>query len=224
MRTLIIIAHPNVEESSTQQFLIDSSKSIKEVNTYILEEKIDKEKSLELLKNHERIIFQFPMYWYSAPFLLKKWIDLVFDDSLLTGSLLGKEMGIVVSLGVSEENFVSGGKEKFTLSELFRPFEALANKCQMTYLPIFSIPLFSYMKERKKKELLIAYQQYLTKSSDISFKSKEEWFIKKLKGFSQEETRENKEQLSIIGEALVDNQETLEDLLVLVKEMREYGD
>ncbi|WP_447896227.1 NAD(P)H-dependent oxidoreductase, partial [Staphylococcus aureus] len=28
----------------------------------------------ELVENHDNIIFQFPLYWYSSPSLLKKWI------------------------------------------------------------------------------------------------------------------------------------------------------
>ncbi|MGF2055837.1 NAD(P)H-dependent oxidoreductase [Vagococcus fluvialis] len=219
MKTLIVLAHPEYEDSNTQQFLIASTKNLEDVSIrYLDEEKIDKRKEKELLKEADRIIFQFPMYWYSAPFLLKRWLDEVFDDSLIANGLKNKELGLVVTMGLSQEDFAAGRSEKFTLSEIFRPFEALANKCQMTYLPIFPVALFSYLSEVNKKKLLIDYQMYLTKQNETSFKKKEDWFVSRLESFKEKST--NQESINHVLESLKDNRETLDDLLVLVKEMR----
>ena len=159
------------------------------------------------------------MYWYSAPYQLKRWIDAVFDDSFINGKLTGKELGLVVTMGQSKEEFASGRVEKFTLSEIFKPFEALANKCEMTYLPIFPVDLFSYMPEEAKKKLLIEYQIYVTKENQTNFKSREEWFINRLKEF-QLSDESNQEMIALIIERLEDNRDSLDDLLMLVKEMR----
>lgn len=219
MKTLIVLAHPEYEDSNTQQFLIASTKNLEDVRVrYLNEEKIDKIKEKEFLKEVDRIIFQFPMYWYSAPFLLKRWLDEVFDDSLIANGLKNKELGLVVTMGLSQEDFAAGRSEKFTLSEIFRPFEALANKCQMTYLPIFPVALFSYLSEVNKKKLLIDYQMYLTKQNETSFKKKEDWFVSRLESFKEKST--NQESINHVLESLKDNRETLDDLLVLVKEMR----
>ena len=219
MKTLIVLAHPEYEDSNTQQFLIASTKNLEDVRiSYLDEEKIDKRKEKELLKEADRIIFQFPMYWYSAPFLLKRWLDEVFDDSFIANGLKKKELGLVVTMGLSQEDFAAGRSEKFTLSEIFRPFEALANKCQMTYLPIFPVALFPYLSEVNKKKLLIDYQMYLTKQNETSFKKKEDWFVSRLESFKEKST--NQESINHVLESLKDNRETLDDLLVLVKEMR----
>lgn len=219
MKTLIVLAHPEYEDSNTQQFLIASTKNLKDVSIrYLDEEKIDKREEKELLKEADRIIFQFPMYWYSAPFLLKRWLDEVFDDSLIVNGLKNKELGLVVTMGLSQEDFAAGRSEKFTLSEIFRPFEALANKCQMTYLPIFPVALFPYLSEVNKKKILIDYQMYLTKQNETSFKKKEDWFVSRLESFKEKST--NQESINHVLESLKDNRETLDDLLVLVKEMR----
>ncbi|WP_288394666.1 NAD(P)H-dependent oxidoreductase [uncultured Vagococcus sp.] len=219
MKTLIVLAHPEYEDSNTQQFLIASTKNLEDVSIrYLDEEKIDKRKEKELLKEADRIIFQFPMYWYSAPFLLKRWLDEVFDDSLIANGLKNKELGLVVTMGLSQEDFAAGRSEKFTLSEIFRPFEALANKCQMTYLPIFPVALFPYLSEVNKKKLLIDYQMYLTKQNETSFKKKEDWFVSRLESFKEKST--NQESINHVLESLKDNRETLDDLLILVKEMR----
>lgn len=219
MKTLIVLAHPEYEDSNTQQFLIASTKNLEDVSIrYLDEEKIDKRKEKELLKEADRIIFQFPMYWYSAPFLLKRWLDEVFDDSLIANGLKNRELGLVVTMGLSQEDFAAGRSEKFTLSEIFRPFEALANKCQMTYLPIFPVALFPYLSEVNKKKILIDYQMYLTKQNETNFKNKEDWFVSRLESFKEKST--NQESINHVLESLKDNRETLDDLLVLVKEMR----
>jgi len=38
---------------------------------------IDVTREHELLLAHDRIVLQFPFYWYSSPPLLKKWLDFV---------------------------------------------------------------------------------------------------------------------------------------------------
>ena len=222
MKTLVVIAHPDVTDSTTQQFFLESSQTLDDVkNHYIETDKINIQEQQELLKAYDRIIFQFPMYWYSAPYQLKKWIDEVFDDSLMKGALKGKELGLVISLGVSEKNFAAGQSEKFTLSELFRPFEALAGKCGMIYLPILSVSLFAYLEEPEKKALLVKYQQYLTKENKSSFENEEEWFVNRLETYLKEEDSNNQMVISSILEGVKENRENLNELRMFVEEMRE---
>lgn len=65
MKTLIIVSHPSVLESGSQQFLIQSLPDEEEITLHVLEEtypdgNIAVEKEQELLRNHDRILFQFP--------------------------------------------------------------------------------------------------------------------------------------------------------------------
>ncbi|MFC6346195.1 NAD(P)H-dependent oxidoreductase [Vagococcus carniphilus] len=220
-KTLVIIAHPEVADSQLQQFLLESSQSLEEVEIhYLIEGQFDIKEEQNKLKKFDRIIFQFPMYWYSAPFILKKWIDEVIDYTFSKTELRHKELGLVVSLGVDEANFASGKPENFTLSEIFRPFEALANKCQMIFLPIFSISLFSYMTEIEKKRLLIEYQQYLTKKNNVNFETKENWFVSRGKSISKTYEDTKQENLEQIISIIENNREEIEDLRLLIDEMR----
>ncbi|SLM87204.1 MULTISPECIES: NAD(P)H-dependent oxidoreductase [Vagococcus] len=217
-KTLVIIAHPDINNSSVQQFLMESTQNLDNVTNYVLADRIiEIKKEQDRLKDYDRIIFQFPMYWYSAPYILKRWMDEVFQDTSNATMLQGKEFGLVVSMGVSEDSFASGKKEGYTLSELFRPFEAFAKKCKMTYLPIFSISLFPYLVEVEKKELLIKYQQYLTKVNDDRFKAKEDWFIEKLVMYNNN----SRDELSAILATIEENRDELDDLIHVVREMRE---
>lgn len=225
MKTLIIIAHPDITESNSQQFLIESTQNLQGVTRHILENRafIVKEEH-QLLAEHERIIFQFPMYWYSAPAILKKWLDDVFTNQMMKGFLNGKELGLVVTMGQSEESFAAGRKEKFSLSEIFKPFEALANKCGMTYLPIFPVALFGYLTEDDKKKILIKYQQYVTKENKETFISEESWFIDRLRLLVEQKKGPEQMRLETVLEAMEENRDNLDELLYLVKEMRYEDD
>lgn len=181
MNTLVIVSHPNLEKSVVQNFLKASFPVDEDVQWKYLSETMQfdkKAEQAELLKN-DRIIFQFPLYWYSAPATLKRWIDEVLDgDFAFSGKsvLEGKELGLVVSTGISEKQFQAGGQEKFTLSEVLRPFEMLANKLKMKYLKPFIISQFEYKTENQKMEVLINYQQYL-QLDKFDFLSKIDWFV-----------------------------------------------
>ncbi len=76
--------------------------------------------------------------------------------------LEGKELGIVLTTGVAEKEYQAGGKEEYTISEFLRPYQRIANKFHMTYLPPFVLAQFMYLSQEKRWEKLIAYQQYLS--------------------------------------------------------------
>ncbi len=160
MKTLILISHPQFEDSGTQQFLKTSFYSLDDVKYQVIDElysssesgQIDVDKEQAAMTDFDRIVFQFPMYWYSSPASLKQFMDDIFTRNYVVAnrSLKTKELGIVVTLGDSEADFQAGGKEQFTVSELLRPFQAFANKAGMTYLKPFVVNQFGYRIPPKK--------------------------------------------------------------------------
>jgi len=66
-------AHPNFHESRLNKALIDAVHNevhVKIHDLYALyqtAEAIDVTKEQELLLTHDRIVFQFPLYWFSTP-------------------------------------------------------------------------------------------------------------------------------------------------------------
>lgn len=222
MKTLVIVSHPNVQDSTTQSFLKKSA-VFEEVTWHHLENEytyttIDCAKERSLLLQHDRIILQFPLYWYSAPAMLKQWLDVVLSERL---SLRGKEFGLVVTIGVKEKEYQAGGSEQFTLSELLRPFQAVAQHFQMIFLPVFTISKFSYMTEEAYKKLLIDYRQYLSIDFPETFAKKETWFLDRLNELK--ENTSDPERLVLLEEvsrSLIYNQETLEELVWTLEEMK----
>ncbi|MDE1547622.1 NAD(P)H-dependent oxidoreductase [Jeotgalibaca caeni] len=230
MKTLIIISHPYLQESQTQQFLRESLPD-HDVTWHHLEEyypdgNIDLQKEQSLLSQHDRILFQFPLYWYSSPPILKHWQDVVLTEGFAYGkngtSLTGKEFGIVVATGVHEYEYQPGARENYTMAELMRPFQAMAQKCRMTYLPLFVISRFEYMNETQRKTLLIQYRQYLTKENRSSLAIREQWFKQELLHLGKKDLAETDQQLvDLMIQQMEENRERLDDLLWTLEEMEE---
>ena len=223
MKTLIILSHPTVDESGSQQFLIHSLPEDEDITLHVLEKTypdglIDVEKEQALLLEHDRILFQFPFYWYSSPPLLKKWQDEVLTDHFAFGyrgnRLHGKEFGLVLVIGLPEKDYQSGGQEGFSISELTKPYQAMARKTGMTYLKPLTVFQFPYLSEQEKKRLLIHYQQYLTLKQPVSLKRREEWLIDQLEKTSQETLKSEEAAfiLEAVKDAVEDNRMELDEL------------
>ncbi|MEM9227864.1 MAG: NAD(P)H-dependent oxidoreductase, partial [Verrucomicrobiota bacterium] len=80
MKPLVIVAHPNLTESRFNQALYKAAAEHPDITTRVLYEaypdwKIDVAHEQALLEAHDRIILQFPLYWYSTPPMLKLWED-----------------------------------------------------------------------------------------------------------------------------------------------------
>lgn len=184
MKTLVIVAHPDIKQSGTQQFLHHQLATITDVTWHELavDGNFDVTAEQNLLKTHERIIFQFPLYWYSVPVNLRQWQDTVLTRGFAYGNgavLAGKEFGVVVSLGEPIDEYQAGGSEQFTLSELLKPLQAMAHKLSWRYLKPLVISQFAYLTDKQRLQLIITYQQYLTLTND-SFVGRQQWFINQL--------------------------------------------
>ncbi|MGW7695528.1 NAD(P)H-dependent oxidoreductase [Streptomyces asiaticus] len=142
MRTLLVLAHPDLAASRVNAALAEAARPVENVTLHDLyavypDLRIDVEREQRLLLEHDRIVLQFPFYWYSAPPLLKKWLDEVFLRGFAYGSggtsLRGKSLLVATSTGSTEEQYRPGGAHPYSVVELLRPFDATANITGMTY-------------------------------------------------------------------------------------------
>ena len=133
MKTLVILAHPNINESkANKRWKEELLKYPQEIEVHELYREypdwnIDVKREQELLIKCEHIIFQFPLYWFNCPPLLKKWLDEVFEYNWAYGlngdKLKNKKIGLAVTTGGKREYYKHGGKNKFSLDEILIPFE-----------------------------------------------------------------------------------------------------
>ncbi|KEQ23635.1 NAD(P)H-dependent oxidoreductase [Paenibacillus tyrfis] len=146
MKILVIVAHPNLDKSIINNRWKMELETIQSVTVHDLYEKyrnhpINVPFEQQLLSEHERIVFQFPFYWYNCPPLLKVWMEEVLTYGWAYGpggnALLGKEFMLAISVGGPQHSYRAGGYNHYTISELTRPFQATANAIGMVFLPHF---------------------------------------------------------------------------------------
>lgn len=145
MKTLHLVFHPDLNSSRVnsiwKQRIEESGAVTKTRDLYAdyPDFQIDVEREQADLLAHDRIVLQFPFFWYSTPPLLKKWLDDVLTYGFAYGSegdkLKGKEVQLIVSVGGPEESYMPGGYNSFSVTEFLRPLQQSFFLCQMTYLP-----------------------------------------------------------------------------------------
>lgn len=149
MKTLIILAHPNLATSKVnqrwhQELLQHSDQvTIHQLYKEYPDWNINVAREQQLLEAYDHIILQFPFYWYSYPPLLKKWLDDVFLYGWAYGSegnkLNGKKMGLAISIGNKQENYHKEGSVTFTVEQLITPFQASMQHVGGIMLPHFAM-------------------------------------------------------------------------------------
>jgi glutathione-regulated potassium-efflux system ancillary protein KefG len=147
-KTLVLLAHPRFEDSNVISHLCDSIAHLPGLRIHDLYEEypefnIDVKHEQALLLDHDIIVWMHPVFWYSAPPLLKQWIDLVLTYNWAYGpegkALQGKQILNCVSAGGSMEAYSSAGKHRMPLRNYLQNFEGTAHICGMDYLPPFVV-------------------------------------------------------------------------------------
>ncbi|TFH51142.1 flavodoxin family protein [Actinomyces viscosus] len=148
MKTLVLVFHPDMSASRANRPLAAKAETLGDDVTvrYMYDiypdQKVDVAAEQAALEAADRVVLQFPMYWYSTPALLKQWLDDVLLYGWAYGStgnaLAGKELLVAVSTGGPGDAYNGEGSYGYTLTELLRPLQATANMTQMTYLEPFT--------------------------------------------------------------------------------------
>ena len=156
---LLIYAHPEPHHSIANKALISAASELGHVTVHDLygiypDFFIDIRHEQELLRQHDIIVFQHPLYTYSCPALLKEWFDRVltrdFSGEQGGRQLSGKYWRQVITTGEPAEAYQHGGYNRFPISELLRPFELTAALCEMHWLA----PVILYAARRQGKAML----------------------------------------------------------------------
>ncbi|MNN21402.1 General stress protein 14 [compost metagenome] len=170
-KTLVIVVHPDLKQSRINRRLAAELESTEGVTLHRLhdaypDEKINVEAERRLLEAHERIVLQFPFYWYSAPYLLKKWMDQVMVSGWAYGpggdKLQGKELRLAISTGGALEAYQAGGFHQYSYSELLKPFQGLANRVKMVYKPAFIISGIREVSDEQLDQYAAKYADFVT--------------------------------------------------------------
>ena len=147
-KVLVLYAHPSPQRSEVNQHLVKAAKKVEGVTVVDLYHEyptyhINIDKEQQRLIDHDVIIFQFPLYWYSTPAILKEWQDLVLEYGFAYGhdgtALHGKKFLCSLSAGGKADAYQTDGYNHFTIRELLHPLEQMATLTGMQYLAPFAL-------------------------------------------------------------------------------------
>ncbi|MEU8457194.1 NAD(P)H-dependent oxidoreductase [Streptomyces griseoaurantiacus] len=135
-RTLVVVAHPDLASSRVTARLAEAVRDLAHVTVHELhpahrDGRFDVAHEQRLLREHDRIVLQFPWYWYSVPAVLKAWIDQVLTHGFAYGgtgtALRGKTLQLVTSTGGPKESYADPAPtSRYTMAQFLAPLDATA--------------------------------------------------------------------------------------------------
>ena len=146
-KVLLLYAHPESQDSVANRVLLKPATQLSNV--------IPREQAL--LREHEVIVFQHPLYTYSCPALLKEWLDRVLSRGFASGpggnQLAGKYWRSVITTGEPESAYRYDALNRYPMSDVLRPFELAAGMCRMHWLS----PIIIYWARRQSAQELASH-------------------------------------------------------------------
>lgn len=177
-KVLIIFAHPRLEKSRINSRLVQSIPPLENITFHDLYEcypdfNVDIAREKSLLENHDVIIWHHPFYWYSAPPLLKQWIDMVLEYGWAYGTggdkLKDKIVFNAITTGGNADAYCPQRYNCFTIKDFMHPFEQTARLCLMEYLPPFAVMGTHRVTEAQIERAADNYGKLLTNISKTDF-------------------------------------------------------
>lgn len=154
---LIVSGHTDLKDSTANKKILEElSKRLPEAEIDYLSElypdyKIDIENEQKKLVNADIIVLQYPVFWYSMPSLLERWMEETFKHGFSHGStgdkLKGKKVIVSLTTGAPEETYSD-------INDYLNPIKGCCNLCQMEYIGSVVTYGVSYqIRNEKNKEI-----------------------------------------------------------------------
>ncbi|MGT2637847.1 NAD(P)H-dependent oxidoreductase [Streptococcus ratti] len=146
MKTTVFVFHPDLENGSRINASLAKAASeagfeVRDIYSLYPDFKIDVTAEQAVLEASDRIVLQFPIYWYQTPALLKQWFDAVLEYGWAYGStgnaLQGKEVLLVASFGAGAEDYRLDGRFHTTVEEILKPIATIQYHTGLLYLEPF---------------------------------------------------------------------------------------
>ena len=144
---LLILGHPDIEKSLANKTIVEELENsgldleIRNLSKLYPDYNINAEAEQEALLKHQNIVFQYPLYWYNMPAILKHWFDVVFTYQFAYGSkgnkLKGKNFIPSFTVGAPESEYHTLGEHHFRIYEFCKNLEQTAYYTQMNYVEPF---------------------------------------------------------------------------------------
>ena len=141
-KLIVYYAHPGHKHSHVNKFMARAAEALDGITFVDLYRDyprfdIDADREQQRLLDHDVVLFQFPLFWYSTPSIIKEWQDLVLEHGFAYGSdgdrIAGKRMMLALTAAGPEDAYSAGGYQHYPLRDFLRPLEQTARLCSMRF-------------------------------------------------------------------------------------------
>jgi len=139
---LIVYAHPAPHASRVNRRLAQAARALPHTEVHELYERypdfyIDVAAEQARLAAADHVVFVHPIQWYSAPALLKEWVDVVLQPGWAYGkegkALAGKTYWLVTTTGSAQDAYSAGGPHGRPFDDYLPQFRQTAALCGMRW-------------------------------------------------------------------------------------------
>lgn len=152
-KTLILLFHHDLAASKANIALATAAAKLPDVEIVDMQAlypdgvSVDRDGEHEAarLLSADRIVFQFPIQWYSTPALMKGWQDAVLTRMFYIAyeqegrALEGTPLMIAATAGNVSDAYRTGGRNMFSMVDLFAPLRATAHRCGLAWTDPFVV-------------------------------------------------------------------------------------
>ena len=162
-KTLILVFHPALARSKANAALAAAAAALPDTDVVDMQALypdgvVDTDREVARLLAADRIVLQFPIYWYSTPPLLKAWQDAVLTRMYYIAyetegrRLKGTPILVVATAGNQPEAYSPTGRNLFPLETLLSPLQATAYRCGLPWASPFLVYRSGVLNDAERGE------------------------------------------------------------------------
>lgn len=142
-KLIVYYAHPGHQVSHANKAMWEEAEKISGITLVDLYAEyprfdIDIDTEQQRLLDHDLVLFQCPLFWYSTPSLIKEWQDLVLEHGFAYGhdgeQLQGKKLMFALTAAGPEDAYTEQGYQHYPLRTFLTPLEQTARLSKMEFI------------------------------------------------------------------------------------------
>lgn len=160
---LVVSGHARIEVSTaTKTIMEEVKKEFPNAELLYLDQtypdfKIDIRKERQRVSSADVIVLQYPIQWYSAPAIMKRWLEEVFTFGFAHdakgGLLNGKKLILSMTSGAPESQYHVGERQGYPMDVYQLPLVQLADLCGMDFSGMVYTGGYNIMRKVADKDL-----------------------------------------------------------------------
>jgi glutathione-regulated potassium-efflux system ancillary protein KefF len=165
-RILVLLAHPQLENSRVSRALADAALqaaagqpdiAVRDLYARYPDYLVDVAAEQAALAGVQLLVWLHPIHWYGMPPLMKLWLDEVFAFGWAYGpggqALQGLDLWLAASTGGPEDSYRPDGYNRYYFDAFLPPYEQTAALAGMRFLP----PLLLHGAHRASADAITAH-------------------------------------------------------------------